>query len=208
MSAEQPEMVTQGASSPEPQLQLEPMAEPMPAAGESRSGLSKAVVFGIGLLLLGGIATGLLGFPGFGTSPPVVPAASEQTVQHSGLIQPVAAADMQKAVNQLLMSDADKAKVRADLASGKSRIGWITVADSDAEDGDWVTLSSAGFEQAVELFHKPTTIAVPYTPGAPVRVTGRIDGDGQGITVAVFVGANSFPLAPMRIGTSVEVPTP
>jgi hypothetical protein len=38
-------------------------------------------------------------------------------------------------------------------------------------------------------------------------VTGKIDGGG-GITVAVHVGASTFRLAPMQVGTSVQVPTP
>src|SRR5436190_23073699 len=217
MSAEQPEMGMQTAAPAEarlrPQPLPEPMPEPMPADGKGGFGLNKMVVGAVGLLLLGGIATGLIGLPGFGPSQPLPPAPvaiEQQVAPQSGpsLIQPVAAADLQKAIGALLLPDSAKAKVQGDIASGRTRIGWITVSDSDVEDGDWVTLSSAGFEQAVRLYHKPTTIAVPYTPGVPVTVTGRVDGDGKGITVAVFIGASNFPLAPMQVGTSVQVPTP
>ena len=71
-----------------------------------------------------------------------------------------------------------------------------------------MTVSAAGLSQDVRLFHKPTTLAVAYTPGTPVIVTGKIDGGGGGVTVAVHVNRSTFPLAPMRIGTSVQVSAP
>jgi hypothetical protein len=212
MSAEQPEMDMQAATRAEAKPRPEPLQAPMPSGQQGGFGAGKMIAGVVGLLLLGGVATGLIGLPGFGPShaPAPAPVAIEQVVPQRGpsLIQPVAAAELQKAIDGLLMADTDKAKVRGEINSGKTRIGWITVSDSVFEDGDWVTLSSAGFEQAVRLYHKPTTIAVPYTPGVPVTVTGRVDGDGKGITVAVFVGASSFPLAPMQVGTSVQVPSP
>jgi hypothetical protein len=106
------------------------------------------------------------------------------------------------------MVDAEKAKVQAAVNSGKMKIGLVTVSDSDAEDGDWVSVMSGGFRQDVRLFKQPLTVAVPYLPGQPVRVTGLVDGDGGGITVAVHVGANVVALKPLRVGESVEVSVP
>jgi hypothetical protein len=198
------------------QLIPEPQLQPQPQGGEAETvfGFGKLAFGAIALLALGGIATGLLSFPGSQpeSAPPAAPIAiHEQQAQpqfRPSLIQPVAAADVDRAVGAVLVADADKARLRGEIASGRTRIGWLTVLDSDAEDGDWVTVSSPGFSQQVRLFHAPTTIAVPYAPGMPVTVTGMVDGDGKGITVAVRVGASSFVLAPMQVGTSVQVPTP
>jgi hypothetical protein len=220
MAAEEPELGAQAAPPADAGLRAEPLPQPLPEALPEPSkssggfGIGKTAAGAVGLLLFAGIAVGLIPMPGFGPSQPAPPApiAIEQTASHpSGpsLIQPIAAAaEMQKAVDSLLVTDTDKAKVRSEIASGKTRIGWITVSDSDAEDGDWVTLTGAGFAQGVQLYHRATTLAVPYAPGVPVTVTGRTDGDGKGITVAVYVGGSSFSLAPMQVGTSVQVPTP
>jgi hypothetical protein len=192
-----------------------PQAEP--ASTRDAFSLRSSAIGAVALVVMGAIAVGLL--PGFEASqaPAPVPLAIEQTApaleqpapQHMGpsLIQPVAATDLQKAIDGMLISNSEKARLRDETAAGKTRVGWVTVSDSVAEDGDWVIVSSAGFSQDVRLFHKPTTIAVPYTPGVPAVVTGKVDGGG-GITVAVHVGGSTFRLAPMQVGASVQVPTP
>ena len=212
MMAMQPALDASGAAHPVPEPQ--PLPEPQRDQGESGFGVGKITLGAIALLALAGIATGLLSFPGSQPErmPPAPPAAIEEQQPKPqlmpSLIRPVAAGDVEQAIGAIPGTDADKARLRGEIASGRTRIGWLTVLDSDAEDGDWVTVSSAGVSQQVQLFHAPTTIAVPYAPGAPVTVTGMVDGDGKGITVAVRVGINSFVLAPMRPGTSVQVPTP
>src|SRR5262245_25490013 len=104
-----------------------------------------------------------------------------------------------------MMSDADKSKVRAELARGKLRIGWITVSDTMDEDGDWVRIAAGGLQQDVRLFNKPYTMAVPYVPGMPVSVIGLIDGGGGGITVAVYVGSAKLSLKPMQKGETLQI---
>jgi hypothetical protein len=189
-----------------------PEPQPEPASSGAGFGLGKSIIGGVALLLVGAIAVGLLPVPGLGPPPqPLpVPLAIEQPVTQpiSGpsLIRPVPAAELQRAIDATQLSDSEKARLRIEVV-GKTRLGWVTVSDSVEEDGDWVIVSSGGFQQDIRLFHRPTTIAVPYTPGVPATVTGKIDGGG-GITVAVHVGASIFPLAPMQVGTSVQVPTP
>jgi hypothetical protein len=108
----------------------------------------------------------------------------------------------------LAVSEADRANIRAAVTAGTMRLAWITVSDYDAEDGDWVTISAGGFKQDVRLFNKPTSVAVPYVPGMPARVTGLIDGQCcHGITVGVHLAGNVSTL-PLRQGQSIEVPTP
>src|SRR5262245_30627624 len=211
LMAMQPAAEASGAHTvPEPY----PLPEPQRDRLESGLGLGKITFGAIGLLALAGIATGILSFPASQPerASPATPIAIEEQQPKPqlmpSLIRPVAPAEIEQALGAILGTDADKARLRAEIASGRTRIGWLTVLDSEVEDGDWVTVSSAGIAQQVRLYHAPTTIAVPYAPGAPVTVTGMVDGDGKGITVAVRVGTNSFVLAPMRPGTSVQVPTP
>jgi hypothetical protein len=212
MMAMQPAVDASGAAHPVPEPQ--PLPEPQRGHAESGFGLGKITFGAIALLALGGIATGILPFPGSQPErvPPTTPVAIEAQQPKPqlmpSLIRPVAAGEVEQAIGAILGTDADKTRLRGEIVSGRTRIGWLTVMDSDAEDGDWVTVSSAGVSQQVQLFHAPTTLAVPYAPGVPVSVTGMVDGDGRGITVAVRVGTNSFVLAPMRPGTSVQVPTP
>jgi hypothetical protein len=200
----QPEALSQQAQ-PEPQLE--------PARISSEFGFGKSTIGAIALLVVGAIAVGLLPLPELAPAPQPLPApiATEQTVEHPNrgpsLIRPVLASEVQKAIDATQLSDSEKARLRVEVDLGKTRVGWVTVSDSIDEDGDWVTVSSGGFSQDIRLFHRPTTIAVPYTSGVPATVTGKIDGVG-GITVAVHVGGSIFPLAPMQVGTSVQVPTP
>ena len=190
MMAIQPALDASGAAHPVPEPQ--PLPEPQRDQGESGFGLGKITFGAIALLALAGIATGIVPFPGFTGRervPPTTPVAIEEQQPKPqlmpSLIRPVAAADVEQAIGATPGTDADKARLRGEITSGRTRIGWLTVLDLDAEDGDWVTVSSAGVSQQVQLFHAPTTIAVPYAPGAPVTVTGMVDGDGKGITVAV-----------------------
>jgi hypothetical protein len=165
-------------------------------------------------LVLGGIGVGLLSIPGFETQqtppPAAAPVATDEAQPRSGpsLIRPAAAADMPRVIAGMLIPETDKPALRQDVELGKLKLGWLTISDSHAEDGDWVEISAAGISQSVRLWHNPTTVAVAYSPGIHVKVTGTVDGDGQGITVAVHLGASSIALAPMTVGTSVQVPAP
>jgi hypothetical protein len=160
-----------------------------------------------GLLLLGAAVGGGLAItsnlPWSGGGPGASGPASL-----SSPIAPVPPAEIGRAIALLTMADAEKAKVQVAVNSGKLKIGFVTVSDSDAEDGDWVSVSSGGFRQDVRLFKQPLVVAVPYLQGQPIRVTGLVDGDGGGITVAVHVGTNVVVLKPLQVGESVEVSTP
>jgi hypothetical protein len=195
-------------SIPEPQ----PQAEGQQTDPGSYFGLSIGAI--TLLLALAGIGTGLVSLPD--AQPDRVSHVTATAVEEQqpkpqlmpSLIRPAAAGEVEQAIAAVLTTDVEKARLRTEIASGRTRIGWLTILDSDVEDGDWVSVSAAGLSQQVRLYHAPTTIAVPYRPGLPVTVTGTVDGDGKSITVAVRVGAASFVLAPMQVGTSVQVPTP
>ena len=194
---------------------------PEPAADTSNlaadGGRSTASGFGAhgGLLAAGGLALlavasmmlGLLPSP-FGTFEGS--GARSQLVAPVGtsLFTPVATSELDSAIALLMMPDADKSSIRAQLKRGQLRIALITVSDNDAEDGDWVSIGAAGFRQDVRLFHKPYVVAVPYLPGVPVVVTGLKDGGGGDITVAVTVGAAKLQLKPLKERETVELLPP
>ena len=191
-------------SAPLPKLQ--PLAQPRAPGqqtvfdrilGDHRAlGIAGAAL----LLMLGAASMGVL--PGFGPDTNDAPKATGTT-----LISAVPRAEIDAAIALLAMNEADKTKVRAALASGNVRLGRVVVSDSQDEDGDWVRISAANFRQDIRLFHKPHVVIVPYTPGAPVTVTGLIDGGGGNITVSVHVGTGSVGLKPLKPGDAVQVPT-
>jgi hypothetical protein len=126
----------------------------------------------------------------------------------ASLLQPVAIADTERAINHLLMTAADKERAREEVANGKLRLAWITLSDNFDEDGDWVRLEAAGFRQDMRLLHSPYQVAVPYLPGSPITVTGLIDGGGGNITVTVYAGAARVSLKPLAQGETLYIPAP
>lgn len=203
----------EGAGHPQPQLQPLPQGPPTGGAdgvlGQLLAGRSGIGLAAACLVAVAAWSSGIL--PGFGPTTPKPPIENMKGQAVPGgysMIAAVAAPQFEAAIALLTVSEADKANVRAGLASGKLRIGLVTVSDFDAEDGDWVSVVAAGFRQDLPLFKKPTTIAVPYLPGTGVAVTGLVDGGGGDITVAIHVGASVLPLRAIKRGESVMVPTP
>ncbi len=77
-----------------------------------------------------------------------------------------------------------------------TRLAWVTLWDTDAEDGDVVRLDSEGYSRTVTLAKKPVTFAVPVTRSGIIKVTGVRDGEGGGITVGLASGTSQavFPI--------------
>jgi hypothetical protein len=68
------------------------------------------------------------------------------------------------------------------------RLVWITLWDTDVEDGDVVRIDSEGYSRTVRLTKKGDTFAVPVPADGIIKVTGVKDGDGGGITVGLASG--------------------
>ena len=68
------------------------------------------------------------------------------------------------------------------------RLVWITLWDTDVEDGDVVRIDSQGYSRTVKLTSKGNTFAVPVAVNDVIKVTGISDGDGGGITVGLASG--------------------
>ena len=84
--------------------------------------------------------------------------------------------------------------------SAPTRLAWITLWDSDVEDGDVVRIESAGYSRTVVLASKGATLAIPVPASGKVNITGVRDGDGGGITVGVASGAVQAVLPIMSVG--------
>ena len=88
---------------------------------------------------------------------------------------------------------------------GVTRLAYVTVWDSQTEDGDQVTLSSAGYELPVRLAKVPQTFAVPVDASATIRVIGLYDGGG-GITLGIQSGSGAVMLPIMVPGQVLALP--
>jgi hypothetical protein len=64
-------------------------------------------------------------------------------------------------------------------------LAWITLWDTDVEDGDVVRIDAQGYSRTVVLTKKGVTFAIPVPAGGIVTLTGIKDGDGGGITVGL-----------------------
>jgi len=77
---------------------------------------------------------------------------------------------------------------QAQLRTRRVRLVWITLWDTDVEDGDVVRIDSQGYSRTVRLTKKGDTFAVPIPADGVIKVTGVKDGDGGGITVGLASG--------------------
>ncbi len=76
------------------------------------------------------------------------------------------------------------------------KLVWLTLWDTDNEDGDAVTVQSAGYARTITLTKQAITLAIPVLRDTPIKIKGVRDGEGGGITVGVASGSAlaSFPI--------------
>jgi hypothetical protein len=84
-----------------------------------------------------------------------------------------------------------------------NRLAWVTLWDTDAEDGDAVRIDSQGYSRTVTLTKQPVTFAVPVPLDGVVKVTGIRDGEGGGITVGFASGASRAAFPIMSVGQTL-----
>jgi hypothetical protein len=193
---------------PEPiplEPQPEPELEPVAATGPSKAGWFFAAL--VGAALLAGYSAGMFS-PAPSSAPAPITATAPAQQKDFSLLQTVTAADQRAALQSLMMANAEKDKVTQAVQSGNTRLAWLALSDSGEEDGDIVTISGAGFSQTVPLLKKQTRLAVPYTPGTPIKVVATKDGSSPGVTVAVYSGGNVFRLRTMKEGQTIEIASP
>lgn len=84
-----------------------------------------------------------------------------------------------------------------------NRLAWVTLWDTDAEDGDAVRIDSQGYSRTVTLAKQPVTFAIPVPLDGVVKVTGIRDGEGGGITVGFASGASRAAFPIMSVGQTL-----
>jgi hypothetical protein len=80
------------------------------------------------------------------------------------------------------------------------RLAWITLWDTDAEDGDAVRVDSQGYSRTVTLTKQPVTFAIPIPVSGNINITGIQDGEGGGITVGLASGESKTVFPIMSVG--------
>ena len=83
------------------------------------------------------------------------------------------------------------------------RLAWITLWDTDVQDGDVVRIDSGGYSRTVTLTKRGETFAVPIPASGLITVSGIKDGDGGGITVGLASGADKAVFPIMSVGQSL-----
>jgi hypothetical protein len=83
------------------------------------------------------------------------------------------------------------------------RLAWITLWDTDIEDGDVVRIDSQGYSRTIALTKRGNTFAVPVPSDGIITVTGIKDGDGGGITVGLASGTAKAVFPIMSTGQSL-----
>lgn len=83
---------------------------------------------------------------------------------------------------------------------GPLQLAWITLWDTDAEDGDAIRIESEGYSRLVVLTKEPVTFAIPVPLSGVVNIHGVKDGEGGGITVGLASGASKAIFPIMSVG--------
>ena len=142
----------------------------------------------------------------FNTAPPLelrLVGAGEITAALASMKLP--AAEKQRLIEALAMPPAKTPAPAAVSRDSPVRLAWITLWDTDAEDGDQVRLDSSGFSTVVTLANTPATFAIPVPEQGVVNLTGVHDGGG-GITIGAMSGAQRVALPIMSVGQVLGVP--
>lgn len=120
----------------------------------------------------------------------------------------VAPADIDSAIDDMppSVSTEQRQQLRSDIKQGRTRLAWLTLWDTQAEDGDVLRFESASsFPIDVTALNAKTTIAIPYPADGKVMVTGVRDGGG-GITIALESGAAHINWPTMAPGDQLALP--
>jgi hypothetical protein len=85
------------------------------------------------------------------------------------------------------------------------RLVSVTLWDTHDQDGDVVTVSSAGYHRQIVLTNAPQTVAFPVNQASAVQVVGTHDGGG-GITLGIRGPNQEFLMPIMSEGQSLTLP--
>lgn len=113
--------------------------------------------------------------------------------------------ELPKAIATMNISRKDQKEIQTDIANGQTRLIWVTLWDTVAEDDDVVEIESGGFHLNILLKNAIQRIAVPEPPSGTLNLSGVRDGGG-GITVGMLSGTSPVNLPLMEVGQALGVP--
>lgn len=185
---------------------------PVPARGKATptmSGTTLAVVAALAIAVAGAARFGSDG--GMTPQPDqVAPGEIARRAAFTQSLRPVkvqglSAAQQEHAIIATGLSGADRAALVVDLHAKRIRLVSLAFFDSDAEDGDVITVQSGGLSQSVGLLKTPVTVTVPAPVDGLVRIIGTSDGGG-GVTVGIVTAAGPTALAVLSVGQVITIP--
>lgn len=121
----------------------------------------------------------------------------------------VAKADEDAVLDTMKLDPSTLQQLKRSIAQGttgnETSLAWISLWDFAAQDGDVVTISSAGYSISVLLENKTADFAVPVDASRQIKITGLQDGGG-GITLAIKNGKGSVSMPVLGVGQSYSIP--
>ena len=158
------------------------------------------------------VALGLVSFGGFAIYPPAKvdfrpPPSTSAELSNSAVtvVSPDDPVGIRSAVAAMDVPDPQRIEIERLALSHERQIGWIVFTDSMDPDGDVVAVESSGWIQHVVLTKAWTPVAVLFSTGSPIEVTGVKDGAGGGITVALATRSGTIALKILSPGERIEV---
>lgn len=121
-------------------------------------------------------------------------------------LRAVATAEIPTALAAAGLAPGDAGTLAADVSAGRVRLVWLSLYDSDVEDGDVAEIRSGGFSQVVRLTKASVAIAVPVGADNTIIIAGLVDGGGGGVTVGVALPSGPVPLPPLSVGQALRLP--
>lgn len=187
------------------------MTRPVTPQPKTNGRALSAPVIGIAAAAVLAVAAfnGLLG-PGGGDNVPATTSAALSETFKSATIAP-AALDPDAAETEELVArhnplkPAEKQKLLDDARQQRIQLATITLWDSFEEDGDIVSIKSAGFETTLQLTKAPVILTLPYQAGGTLTIGGLRDGGG-GITAAIRWAGGEIVIPPFAEGATISIP--
>jgi hypothetical protein len=188
-----------------------PASSPSPSSGRGSAGKAAGIIAAavIGLGVIGSGTSWITGAIGASDGVSLDVAADRQATWNDATTNGIALApvpndERSSAIASLGLPPQGQQALLTDVAAGKVQLGYLTVYDGAAEDGDTLQVQSSGLSTSVRLANAGTRIAVPYTVGAEIRIVGAVDGGG-GITAGVRTPDGQLFTPVMQVGQMLSV---